>query len=446
MSSGGSIQGLTTSKLEFKRGSTRDRLILALIIVGGIALVIGLAVGIPLSKRDAVPGPTHDPDLAFARSFLQDNVLIDGHNDLPWQIRQYEQNKVNNVNLNTDTRNEWPPGTPMTDMSFPVLPPQTDIPRLLEGGVGAQWWAAFVSCAATAKDAVRQGFDQVDVIHKFTDKYPEAFTLARSADDIVNIFANNKIASLIGLEGGHMIGNTLGNLRMYYMIGVRYMTLTHSCDNDWADNYKADLNGGISKGLTDFGKVVVREMNRLGMIVDVSHVSYQTMIDAIQTSDAPVIFSHSSVFALCNHYRNVKDDVLRMMKQKNGIIMINFYTGYINCNPDHANTTTVSQVADHIDYVKKLIGVEYVAIGADYDGVPFMPLELEDSSTYPVIFAELKRRNWSVEDLKKLAGLNFLRVFRAVEKVRDDKQNLPPYEDIIDKADYIMPHNCTTSF
>ncbi|OWF48578.1 dipeptidase 1-like [Mizuhopecten yessoensis] len=446
MSTGGSTHGLTSSELAFKKGSNRDKLVLGLVIVGGLALVIGLAVGIPLSRRAAPAVPIHDPDLAFAKTFLQTNVLIDGHNDLPWQYRQYAKNKAYSVMLNEDTRTQWPAGTPMTDSAFPVLPPQTDIPRLRAGEVGAQWWAAFVSCAATFKDAVRQGFDQVDVIHKFTAKYPETFQLALSASDIETTFANDKIASLIGLEGGHMIGNSLGNLRMYYMIGVRYMTLTHSCDTDWADNYKADINGGISKGLTDFGRIVVREMNRLGMIIDLSHVSYQTMLDAMQASVAPVIFSHSSAFALCNHYRNVQDDVLLKLKQNKGVIMINFYTGFINCDADHANTTTVAQVADHIDYVKNLIGVDYVAIGADYDGVPFMPLELEDVSTYPVIFAELHRRKWSIEDLQKLAGLNFLRVFRAVEQVRDNKSNDNPHEDIINPADYITLHNCTTSF
>ncbi|XP_033762131.1 dipeptidase 1-like [Pecten maximus] len=446
MSTAGSTHGLTSSKLEFKKGSNRDRLILGLIIVGGLTLVIGLAVGIPLSKRAALPGPTHDPNLAFAKSFLQENPLIDGHNDLPWQYRQYAQNKVYNVSLNEDTRLQWPPGTPMTDESFPVLPPQTDIPRLQAGGVAAQWWAAFVSCAATSKDAVRQGFDQVDVIRKMTDRYPETFTLALTANDIETIFENGKIASLIGLEGGHMIGNTLGVLRMHYMIGVRYMTLTHSCDTDWADNYKADLNNGVSTGLTAFGRTVVHEMNRLGMIIDVSHVSYQTMIDAIQTSEAPVIFSHSSVFSICNNYRNVKDDVLDMLKQNNGVIMINFYTGYINNATDHANTTTVSQVADHFDYVKDRIGIDYVGVGADYDGVKYMPLELEDVSTYPVIFAELHKRGWSIDDLKKVAGQNFLRVFKAVEEVKRSKVNLEPFEDIMNDDAYVMSHDCITSF
>lgn len=442
----GSMQGLTTSKLEFKKGSSRDRLILGLIIIGGLALVIGLAVGIPLSKRAAVPGPTHDPNIAFARTFLQSNVLIDGHNDLPWQYRQFSKNHIYNVSLNEDTRIQWRRDMEMTDESFPFLPPQTDIPRLREGGVGAVWWAAFVSCSATGKDAVRQGFDQVDVIHKFTAKYPETFTLALTAHDIETTFDDGKISSLIGLEGGHTIGNTLGVLRMYYKVGVRYMTLTHSCDNDWADNYKADLNGGVSTGLTDFGRTVVHEMNRLGMIIDVSHVSYQTMKDAILTSEAPVIFSHSSVFTLCNHYRNVQDDVLLLLKQNGGIIMINFYTGYIQCTDDHANTTTVGQVADHFDYVKNLIGIDHVAVGADYDGVPSMPLTLEDVSTYPIIIAELHKRNWSIEELQKVTGQNFLRVFRDVEEVKRNKSNMSPYEDILNDEAYIQAHNCTSSF
>ncbi|XP_060066331.1 dipeptidase 1-like [Ylistrum balloti] len=440
----GSTEELTF-KPAFYKGRSRDKCILALITVGGLALLIGLAVAIPMSKRDASPSNTSF--LQPARDFLENHVLIDGHNDLPWQYRRYASNKVYSVNLNEDTRIQWPPGTPMTDYSYEAIFPQTDIPRLRAGRVGAQFWAAFIICAATAKDAVRQGFDQVDVIHKMIRKYPETFTLALSADDIETVFANKKIASLIGLESGHMIGNTLGVLRMYYKVGVRYMTLTHSCDNDWADNYKADENGGISKGLTSFGKIVVKEMNRLGMMVDLSHVSRQTMLDAIETSAAPVIFSHSSVFSICSHYRNVQDDVLLKLRDNNGIIMINFYTGYINNATDHRNTTTVQQVADHIDYVKNYIGVDYVGLGADYDGVATMPIELQDVSTFPVLIAELMKRNWSTEELSKLAGQNLLRVFRDVERVRNAKSNEKPFEDIIDPATFVLPHyDCTTSF
>ncbi|XP_033762628.1 dipeptidase 1-like [Pecten maximus] len=443
MSTTGSKQGLA-SEMTFTKGRNRDRCILGLVIVGGVALLIGLAVAIPMSKRDTHTAPSH---LESAKQFLQTNVLIDGHNDLPWQYRRYAYNKVNDIKLNEDTRIEWPPGTPMNDNSYEAIYAQTDIPRLREGRVGAQFWAAFIICASRAKDAVRQGFDQVDVIHKFIAKYPETFTMALTADDIETTFANGKIASLIGLEGGHMIANTLGVLRMFYQTGVRYMTLTHSCDIDWADNYKADENGGVSKGLTDFGRTVVREMNRIGMMIDLSHVSHQTMLDAMETSEAPVIFSHSSVFSLCSHYRNVQDDVLLKLKENNGIIMINFYTGYINNATDHRNTTTVYQVADHIDYVRNLIGADYVGMGADYDGVATMPIELQDVSTFPVLFAELMKRNWSTEDLVKLAGSNLLRVFRAVEKVRDEKIAMAPFEDIIDSADFVLPHfNCTTSF
>lgn len=420
----------------------RSKLALGLAVVGGVYLLIGLVIAIPVSKRN-----TDESRLESAKQFLGSHVLIDGHNDLPWQYRRYAYNKVNGIQLNENTRIQWPEGTPMNDNSYEAIYAQTDTPRLLEGKVGAQFWAAFIICQARAKDAVRQGFDQVDVIHKFTEKYPETFSLALSADDIEATFASGKIASLIGLEGGHMIANTLGVLRMFYQTGVRYMTLTHSCDVDWADNYKADENGGVSTGLTDFGKIVVKEMNRLGMMIDVSHVSHQTMLDAMDVSGAPVIFSHSSVFSLCNHYRNVQDDALMKLRENGGVIMINFFTAYINCAADHRNTTTVYQVADHIDYVRNKIGADYVGMGADYDGVATMPIELQDVSTFPVLFAELMKRGWADEDLAKLAGGNLLRVFRAVERVRDEMSSMAPYEDIIDPDDIVVPQfGCTTSF
>ncbi|XP_062579077.1 dipeptidase 1-like, partial [Saccostrea cucullata] len=264
-------------------------------------------------------------------------------------------------------RNTWTETLPFDDTSFPRIPSQTDIPRLRAGKVGGQFWAVFAGCNSIDKDGVRLGLDQTDVILKYTDKYDD-FQLVTTAQGITDAFNAGKIASLIGVEGGHMIGNSLGVLRMYYRLGVRYMTLTHSCDTLWAENYKGDtMTPPPNKGLTGFGEKVVKEMNRLGMIIDLSHTSIQTQKDAMRVSRAPVIFSHSSAYALCNHARNVNDEVLNLTKENKGLVMINFYRGYINCT---GSNSSISEIADHIEYIKDFIGVDYVGIGADYDGVP----------------------------------------------------------------------------
>jgi membrane dipeptidase len=241
-----------------------------------------------------------------------------------------------------------------------------------------------MSCDAQYKDIVRACLDQVDVIRRMIDKYSWAFKLVTTADGIMEAFNEGKIGSMIGVEGGHCIDSSIATLRMFYNLGARYMTITHNCDTPWADTNSQDESGPV--GLSDFGVTVIDEMNRLGMIVDLSHVSAATMREVLQVSRAPVIFSHSSAYGLCPSNRNVPDDVLQLIKEKNGLVMVNFYPNFVTCS----NNATTSDVADHIDYIRNLIGPEYVGIGADYDGINRVPVGLEDTSKYPNLFQELQ--------------------------------------------------------
>ncbi|KAL4222832.1 dipeptidase 1 (renal) [Mactra antiquata] len=385
------------------------------------------------SCEDSNSYPWVVPDCSYAKTNLEkahcvldSYPLVDGHNDLPYRYRMFANNSVYNVDLTSDLRLTWDPNVS-----------HTDIPKMRKGKLGAQFWADYVPCASNYKDAVRLSLEQLDVIKKYVARYPETFEFVTTAQGILDAFKDGKIGSLIGLEGGHSIDSSLGTLRMFYTLGVRYMTVTHSCNVPWADNWLADtpdynetLEGPKHDGLTAFGEKVILEMNRLGMLVDLSHVAKATMEDALRISKAPVIYSHSSAFEYCNHYRNVQDSVLRLTKENGGVVMVNFYDKYINCEPNLKDTPTLSQVADHIEYIKNLIGVDYVGIGADYDGVPSVPVGLEDTSTYPALFAELIKRGWNEENLQKLAGRNLIRVFKQAEKVSDEMGHLPPYEDI----------------
>ncbi|XP_068117754.1 dipeptidase 1 [Hyperolius riggenbachi] len=332
-----------------------------------------------------------------AESIMENVPVIDGHNDLPWQLLSKFNNQWNKVDLITlnDTH--------------------TNIPKLQAGKVGGQFWAAFVPCDTQGKDAVKRTLEQIDVIHRMCEKYPSIFA-CESFAGIQKAFKEKKVASLIGVEGGHSIDSSLGVLRTFYNLGVRYMTLTHSCNAPWVDNWLVDQGSDPAKsnGLSDFGKSVILEMNRLGMIIDLAHVSVKTMKDTLATSKAPVIFSHSSAFALCNHARNVPDDVLRTVKEKKGLVMVNFYNGYVTCN----RNANLSNVADHFDYIKKIAGYEAVGFGGDYDGVPYMPDGLEDVSKYPDLVAELLRRGWNQTEVEAALANNLIRVFQGVEQVR----------------------------
>jgi len=375
-----------------------------------------------------------DSALRHARALLASRPIIDGHNDLPWEIRVSPVSK-------------------MAVAKYPLrttAPGQTDFARLTQGGVGAQFWSVYIPGEVKDSGYARMQLEQIDIARQMIAMYPDQLELARSADDIVRIRKSGKVASLLGMEGGHAIENSLGALRMYYALGARYMTLTHNVTLDWAD---AAMDAPTHGGLTDFGREVVHEMNRLGMIVDLSHVSPGTMSDALDATSAPVMFSHSSARALTDVPRNVPDSILRRLPQNGGVVMVTFVGSFIsNAMRDwgHAAdsvgaairatpgdtashraafrawqaahpqpTATVAQLADHIEHVRDVAGIDHVGLGGDYDGTSELPAGMDDVSGYPVIFAELIRRGWSDADLLKLAGGNILRVLREVEQVRD---------------------------
>lgn len=340
-----------------------------------------------------------DPYMTRALKLMSETPLIDGHNDLPWQLLKKFNNELNKVDL------------------YKLETTQTNIPKIKEGRLGAQFWSAYVPCDTQYKDAVRQTLEQIDVIHRMCQKYPEIFMFATSRQDIVAAFRMNKTASLIGVEGGHSIDSSLGTLRTMYLLGVRYLTLTHSCNTPWADNWLVDTGSEPSQhnGLSPFGKQLILEMNRLGMLIDLAHVTVTVMNQVLNMSKAPVIFSHSSAYGICPHKRNVPDEVLQRVNETGGIVMVNFYNDYVKCD----KTASISDVADHFDYIKKVAGVGIIGFGGDYDGVNRLPEGLEDVSKVPKVVAELLRRGWTDEEVKAALGNNLLRVLEEVEGVRN---------------------------
>ena len=380
----------------------------------------------------AADAPAADPALERAKRVLRSGILIDGHNDLPYAIREWR---------------DAPRDVEAYDLRKPTQG-DTDIARLRAGGLSAQFWSVYIPGEGSGPYA-RQQLEQIDIARRIIALYPDTFTLALSVADVRKAKRNGKIASMLGMEGGYGLENSIGALRAYHDLGVRYMALTHNTHTDWADA-AAPLQPR-NNGLTPFGEEVVREMNRLGMLIDLSHAAPSTMAHTLRISEAPVIFSHSSAKGLCNVPRNVPDDILRELPRNGGVVMVTFVSSFINCEvgkvlqpamaeiglraraaatPEDAAkiraegyaaiklpTTTIAMVADHIEHIRNVAGVDHVGIGGDFDGNDWWPEGLDDVSTYPQLFAELIRRGWSDQDLKKLAGENVLRAWAKTEAV-----------------------------
>lgn len=406
-----------------------------------VALVSFLFLGIAVAQAEDVrPATSARPPIvvsAEAQRIHDAATLIDGHNDLPWAIRE-----------------QGSPTFEKLDISQAQPKLHTDIPRLRQGGVKAQFWSVYVPASTRQEGvALQTTLEQIAIVEAMMKRYPDVFELARSSADIDRICAEGKIASLIGVEGGHSIENSLAVLRQLYAQGARYMTLTHSDTLDWADSATDEARHG---GLTPFGEEVLREMNRLGMLIDLSHVSIDTMKQALKVTKAPVIFSHSSARAIADHPRNVPDDVLRLTAENGGVVMVNFYPGFIVPSAAKRGTEgigvlrelrkkhgtdrdriraeyrawaarypvepgTIHLVLDHIDHIAKTAGVDHVGIGSDFDGIDSVPVELEDVSTYPRITQGLLDRGYDEVAIQKILGGNLLRVLREAERVAEER-------------------------
>jgi membrane dipeptidase len=376
--------------------------------------------------------PTDAALLERARALHKQTPLIDGHNDYPWALREKAQRNIQ-----------------MLDISKPQPSIMTDIARLRAGGVGGQFWSVYVPADLAGQGAVTATLEQIDIVHQMIRRYPGTFELALTADDVERIFKKGKIASLIGMEGGHSIDNSIAALRMFQRLGARYMTLTHSKNTPWADSATDDPKLG---GLSPFGEEIVREVNRLGMLVDLSHVSPDTMDDAIRVSEAPVIFSHSSARAVNDVPRNVPDGILQRLPKNGGVVMVTFVPGFLSPKvaawnklqtaertrltaefPNDAAAVTsgvaawtkanpaprslLAEAADHIDHIRKVAGIDHIGLGGDFDGIDSVVQGLEDVSTYPALSAELLRRGYKDDEIRKIIGQNVLRVMREAETV-----------------------------
>lgn len=400
------------------------------VLLAAACTPFNVIVNSPAPTGSVPPSAEH---LERARAVLRTSPLIDGHNDLPWAIREHSAapHDVEAYDLRRRT------------------PGHTDLDRLARGMLGGQFWSVYIPGDTSI---ARQGYakvqlEQIDIARRVIEKYPERLQAVTSAEGFRSAFAAGRIGSVLGMEGGHAIENSLGALRAFHALGARYMTLTHNVTLDWADAAAGEQRHG---GLTSFGREVVREMNRLGMLVDLSHTSPATMSDALDATEAPVIYSHSNARALADHVRNVPDSILRRLPANGGVVMVTFVPGFtsqalIDWNRTPAASrpagrsaprATLAQVADHIEHIRRVAGIDHVGIGGDFDGIEEVVVGLEDVSTYPALFAELARRGWSDDDLRKLAGENVLRAFgRAAEVAARLQRSRPPSTATIEALD-----------
>ncbi len=416
-----------------------------------ISMIIGLCLLVLLSAP--VAGAEVDPVEVMVQEVLAATPLIDGHNDAPWAIRDRWSNQLGAFDFH--------------DTASIDRPMHTDLKRLKEGGVGAQFWSVWVPTDLEGGDAVTTVIEQIDLVHRLVDRYPDELELALTAADIRRIHSDGKIASLIGIEGGHSIDNSMAVLRALFQLGARYMTLTHWQNVDWCD---AATDAPEHDGLSDFGKAIVAEMNRLGMMVDLSHVSAEVMRQVLELTTAPVIFSHSSAFAINPHPRNVPDDILSQVAENGGVVMVNFGSYFLAQShterwaalkaekeklkslhpgdPDRVKRemdewmaaypvpkVELSMLADHVEHIRRIAGIDHVGLGSDYDGIGALPEDMGDVTGYPRLLAELARRGWTPEDLTKVAGENLLRVMADVEKVSVELQKTEQPEELWFKGD-----------
>ncbi|XP_063976310.1 dipeptidase 1-like [Diachasmimorpha longicaudata] len=419
-----------------RRSGCRKWLVTCGVLLLGCALITAVGLPIALELRGS---HLLEARLQVVRRILSETPLIDGHNEFLWNLRQNRGLHLDNFPFDEDLSQNTTLGPHW----------QTDLARLHQGNIGAQFWSAYVPCEAQFLDAVQLTLEQIDIVRRLSAKYPKRMRFVTSSEELKQAHKDGVLASLFGIEGGHSIGASMAVLRSFHLLGARYMTLTHKCSTPWADSSSAEDPSEYapmdfhSDGLSAFGKSVVKELNRLGMLIDLSHVSTRTMRDTLAISKAPVIFSHSAARALCNSSSNVPDDVLRNLSVNGGLVMISFDSAHLSCG----NSASMYDIIAHINHIRKNAGVNHVGLGAGYDGIMTPPTELPDVSGYPLLLAELTRdRRWSSTDIKKLVGGNLIRVMKEVEDHATSISNQSPNEEwipqeVIEDTSYCRYHD-----